>query len=236
MSASSLLLAWLACICTSLASAYVVTGTSLAAAEAEAKAAEVLLPPPSSSLPPSRCLDTCVTAGDAICQDGGWGASGVWCEFGTDCADCGPRLVTHPPPSPLRFPPPPLPLPTPSPPSPPVPAVLPAPPAPPSSPPLLSICLDSCHLDRHGLSICLESCHLERHGLAGWGLWRLLRLWADVRVGTDCSDCVSRQEADLLEALGEQGPLIHSFYAVDIIFIPEELRHLELESRGNATR
>ena len=187
MSASSLLLAWLACICTSLASAYVVTGTSLAAAEAEAKAAEVLLPPPSSSLPPSRCLDTCVTAGDAICQDGGWGASGVWCEFGTDCADCGPRLVTHPTPSPLRFPPPPLPLTTPSPAVPAVPAVPNAPPAPPLSPPLPSICLDSCRL--------------ERHGLSGWGLGRLWRLWADVRVGTDCTDCVSRQEADL-RALG----------------------------------
>ena len=227
MSASSLLLAWLACICTSLASAYVVTGTSLAAAEAEAKAAEVLLPPPSSSLPPSRCLDTCVTAGDAICQDGGWGASGVWCEFGTDCADCGPRLVTHPPPSPLRFPPPPLPLPTPSPAVPAVqaaPAVPNAPPAPPSSPPLPSICLDSCRL--------------ERHGLSGWGLARLWRLWADVRVGTDCTDCVSRQEADL-RALG--GPFL-SFYGTDNVLNNvvniEELRMLILEQevKGNATR
>ena len=227
MSASSLLLAWLACICTSLASAYVVTGTSLAAAEAEAKAAEVLLPPPSSSLPPSRCLDTCVTAGDAICQDGGWGASGVWCEFGTDCADCGPRLVTHPPPSPLRFPPPPLPLPTPSPAVSAVqaaPAVPNAPPAPPSSPPLPSICLDSCRL--------------ERHGLSGWGLARLWRLWADVRVGTDCTDCVSRQEADL-RALG--GPFL-SFYGTDNVLNNvvniEELRMLILEQevKGNATR
>ena len=227
MSASSLLLAWLACICTSLASAYVVTGTSLAAAEAEAKAAEVLLPPPSSSLPPSRCLDTCVTAGDAICQDGGWGASGVWCEFGTDCADCGPRLVTHPPPSPLRFPPPPLPLPTPSPAVPAMqaaPAVPNAPPAPPSSPPLPSICLDSCRL--------------ERHGLSGWGLARLWRLWADVRVGTDCTDCVSRQEADL-RALG--GPFL-SFYGTDNVLNNvvniEELRMLILEQevKGNATR
>ena len=101
MSASSLLLAWLACICTPLASANVVAGTSIVAVEA--KAAEVPLPPPRSSPPPSKCLDTCVKAGDAICQDGGEGASGVWCEFGTDCTDCGPRPITDPPaPSPWR--------------------------------------------------------------------------------------------------------------------------------------
>ena len=69
MSASSLLLAWLACICTPLASANVVAGTSIVAVEA--KAAEVPLPPPRSSPPPSKCLDTCVKAGDAICQDRG---------------------------------------------------------------------------------------------------------------------------------------------------------------------
>ena len=67
MSASSLLLARLACICTPLAS--VVARTSFAAVEA--KAAEVPLPPSRSSLPPSKCLDTCVKAGDAICQDRG---------------------------------------------------------------------------------------------------------------------------------------------------------------------
>ena len=82
-----MLLAWLACICTSsLASADVVAGTSFAAAEAEAKAAEVPLPPPPLS-PPSKCLDTCITAGDAVCQSGFWGPSGVWreLELGTDC-------------------------------------------------------------------------------------------------------------------------------------------------------
>ena len=52
------------------------------------------------------CLDTCGTAGDTICQDGGWGAYGSMCEFGTDCADCGPRLLLDPPPSPPSFPPP----------------------------------------------------------------------------------------------------------------------------------
>ena len=46
------------------------------------------------------CLDTCGTAGDSICQDGGWGAYGSMCEFGTDCADCGSRLLHDRPPGP----------------------------------------------------------------------------------------------------------------------------------------
>ena len=46
------------------------------------------------------CLDTCGTAGDTICQDGGWGAYGSMCEFGTDCADCGSRLRLDRPPGP----------------------------------------------------------------------------------------------------------------------------------------
>ena len=37
-----------------------------------------------------KCLDTC-GAPDGICDDGELTASG--CELGTDCADCGPRLV-----------------------------------------------------------------------------------------------------------------------------------------------
>ena len=38
---------------------------------------------------------------------------GDWCEFGTDCSDCGSRLLLDPPPSPPVFPlpPPPAPLP-----------------------------------------------------------------------------------------------------------------------------
>ena len=34
---------------------------------------------------------------------------GDWCEFGTDCSDCGSRLLLDPPPSPPVFPPPPPP-------------------------------------------------------------------------------------------------------------------------------
>ena len=39
------------------------------------------------------CMDTCGTAGDGVCQDGGWKAFGSMCEFGTDCSDCGSRLL-----------------------------------------------------------------------------------------------------------------------------------------------
>ena len=39
------------------------------------------------------CLDTCGTAGDTVCQGGGRGAFGSMCEFGTDCSDCGSRLL-----------------------------------------------------------------------------------------------------------------------------------------------
>ena len=62
--------------------------------------------PPSPSLPPSLptsplplspppmvCMDSCSTAGDEVCQDGGWAAFGSMCEFGTDCSDCGSRLL-----------------------------------------------------------------------------------------------------------------------------------------------
>ena len=64
------------------------------------------------------CLDTCGTAGDTVCQDGGWGAFGSMCEFGTDCSDCGSRLLLDPPPSPPMFPPPPPPTSQPPPPTP----------------------------------------------------------------------------------------------------------------------
>ena len=59
------------------------------------------------------CLDTCGTAGDTVCQDGGWKAFGSMCEYGTDCSDCGSRLLLDPPPSPPVIPPPPPPTPQP---------------------------------------------------------------------------------------------------------------------------
>ena len=61
--------------------------------------------PPPLSPPPMICMDTCGTAGDEICQDGGWRASGSMSDFGTDCSDCGSRLLLDPPPSPPPLPP-----------------------------------------------------------------------------------------------------------------------------------
>jgi hypothetical protein len=37
------------------------------------------------------CIDTCEFAGDGVCDDGGPESDFGACEFGTDCADCGPR-------------------------------------------------------------------------------------------------------------------------------------------------
>jgi len=47
------------------------------------------------------CTDSCVYAGDAECDDGGPNAlPDVFCSFGTDCTDCGPRsAASRPPPS-----------------------------------------------------------------------------------------------------------------------------------------
>ena len=63
-----------------------------------------LSPPPSPS--PPVCMDTCGTAGDGVCQDGGWKSYGAMCELGTDCSDCGERLQLDPRPSPPVCPPP----------------------------------------------------------------------------------------------------------------------------------
>jgi hypothetical protein len=37
------------------------------------------------------CDDTCISAGDSECDDGGPDADWDICALGTDCADCGPR-------------------------------------------------------------------------------------------------------------------------------------------------
>lgn len=38
-----------------------------------------------------RCEDTCLSATDGVCDDGGPLSQLNTCEYGTDCADCGPR-------------------------------------------------------------------------------------------------------------------------------------------------
>ena len=81
--------------------------------------------PPSPSVPPPMlCLNTCGTARDAMCDDGGSNAVSFDCEHGRDCDDCGPRYMLPPSPSP--------PPPSPSPP--------PPPPKPPSAPPPSRLC------------------------------------------------------------------------------------------------
>ena len=70
------------------------------------------LPSPPAA-PGSVCHDglngECVWyASDGDCDDGGPGSEFAFCPFGTDCADCGPRLlppIPSPPPSPSPYPP-----------------------------------------------------------------------------------------------------------------------------------
>lgn len=47
-------------------------------------------PPPPSPPPftPGTCMETCATAGDGTCQDGGPGSKSSTCAPGTDCTDC----------------------------------------------------------------------------------------------------------------------------------------------------
>jgi hypothetical protein len=46
-------------------------------------------PPPPRAIP--VCADTCETAWDGECDDGGPGALYAVCDLGTDCGDCGER-------------------------------------------------------------------------------------------------------------------------------------------------
>ena len=105
-------------------------------------------PPPSPPEPPmmpGTCENTCVMASDGLCSDGGLGSQTIaYCVMGTDCADCGPRMMPPPPspqpPSPVSPPPPSNPpQPSPPPPSPPPPSPSPSPgnPSPPFPPPPL---------------------------------------------------------------------------------------------------
>jgi len=81
-------------------------------------------PPPPPPSAPSMCRDDCASAQDGQCNDGGQGAVDAVCPIGTDCSDCGARLVVPPPAPPPSSPPSPVRPPA----SPPI------PPAPPASP------------------------------------------------------------------------------------------------------
>lgn len=80
---------------------------------------DTLTPPPSPTPPWYRtmCSDTCIYyTNDGDCDDGGDGSAYSLCDLGTDCHDCGYRLVYEgPSPSP-PVPPSPSPPPPPSPP------------------------------------------------------------------------------------------------------------------------
>jgi len=59
-------------------------------------------PPPSVSSPSTNtviCTDTCFYASDTDCDDGGLGSEYAICNEGSDCADCGPRYSSPPPPN-----------------------------------------------------------------------------------------------------------------------------------------
>ena len=68
-------------------------------------------PPPSSppTPPPMLCSDACSKHASGpggaydknkYCQDGGDGATGSSCAYGSDCTDCGPRYMSPPPSAP----------------------------------------------------------------------------------------------------------------------------------------
>ena len=107
-------------------------------ADARARRLQTTSPPPPRSPPPPprlpmqydangcMCSNTCIYANDRLCDDGGsMGGQGNtdYCQFATDCIDCGSRCFPppRPPHSPRPSPPPPSPPPTP-PPSPPPPS------------------------------------------------------------------------------------------------------------------
>lgn len=49
--------------------------------------------PPIKTEEDRPCENTCVFAYDGACDDGGPDAKFSYCDFGTDCADCGKRNV-----------------------------------------------------------------------------------------------------------------------------------------------
>ena len=65
---------------------------------------------------PDLCFNSCNSAGDGVCDDGGLSSRASACQLGYDCDDCGPRSLASytpspPPPMPPSPPPPPSPCP-----------------------------------------------------------------------------------------------------------------------------
>ena len=133
-------------------------------------------PPPTPSPPPPvphapfaaspGCANTCQNARDGNCDDGGPGAEFSDCVYGTDCADCGFRVLPPPPPPPVPTTSSPPLSPTPPPPPSPTP-----PPPPTSTPP--PRCDDSCRYGNDG------DCDDGGPGAE----------FTNCATGTDCTDC-----------------------------------------------
>lgn len=52
---------------------------------------------PAAAAPGALCTNTCASAGDGDCDDGGPGSEYDICELGSDCADCGARSAAAAP-------------------------------------------------------------------------------------------------------------------------------------------
>ena len=59
---------------------------------------DVTSPSPPPYAPDAECSNECVWSGDGDCDDGGAGSEYMACHDGTDCADCGVRASSSPPP------------------------------------------------------------------------------------------------------------------------------------------
>ena len=133
----------------------------LAASLAEYSALSGKLPTREESrrLQTSVCSDTCAFSANGLCEDGGSGTVYYDCDLGTDCTDCGARVVdstTTPGANRPTSPSPPL-----------------VPLAPPQPQAATSVCSDTCAFSANGLC---------EDGGSG-------TVYYDCDLGTDCSDC-----------------------------------------------
>ena len=135
-------------------------------------------PPTPPSTPPVFCLDDpaeCPYTSNGNCNDGGPGAETQHCPYGTDCSDCGPRVVVSPP----------------RPPSPPTPPVMPPPPLaphPPAAPP--GVCLNTCDDGPAPLGTPGKCDEIDPRLGSRWGGADGIAIGSGrCDPGTDCDDC-----------------------------------------------
>ena len=130
-------------------------------------------------------------ASDGICNDGGEGAYGTtrFCTLGTDCSDCGPRLVLPPQPPPFPSPPPRPPEPPSRPPAPPTPPAPPRLPPSPASPPGV-LCSNECRQTTYSYTYNGHHWRALDGECQDGGEGAVLAFCA---LGTDCADCGPRE-------------------------------------------